>query len=270
MSGDPAAFTEIACESIGPVYRISLNRPQVRNAQNRALLDQLEQAINFAANDDRTRVVILAAKGDHFSAGHDLKEAQRDRSHQTAQMRFDQEEDKYFGICMRLRDCPKPTVAQVQGACIAGGFMLVNMCDLIVASEDAFFSDPVVHTVALAGAEVLVHPYVMGFRKAKEFLFTGRRMSAREALEIGMINRLVEREALEDATLQLAEHIAKAPPFAMKLTKRSLNRMMDMLGYRSGLEAHFDSHQVTHHSTEFAEIIDGGLAASIQKGKENV
>lgn len=269
MPGAPVEFTEIICEKIGPVFRISLNRPQVRNAQNRALLDQLEYAIGVATKDDEVRTVILAAEGDHFSAGHDLKEAQRDRSHQTAQMRFDQEEEKYFGICMRLRDCPKPTIAQVQGACIAGGFMLVNMCDLIVASDDAFFSDPVVHTVALAGAEVLVHPYVMGFRKAKEFLFTGRRMSAQEALEIGMINRIVEKAELKEASLKLAEHIAKAPPFAMKLTKRSLNRMLDMQGYRSALEAHFDSHQVTHHSTEFAEIIEGGLSASIQKGKEN-
>lgn len=267
MSDEKQSQTEIVCEAIGPVYRIRLDRPQVRNAQNRRMLDEIEAAFGYAASNPDIRVVILAGSGDHFSAGHDLKEAQRDRSHQSAEVRFHQEEAKYFQICMRIRDCPKPVIAQVQGACIAGGLMLADACDLIVASEDAFFADPTVHTVSLAGAEYLSYPFHLGERMAKELLFTGRRMSAAEARECRLVNRVVAREELENAALKLAEQVAKAAPFAVRLTKRSINRMMDMSGFRCALEAHFDAHQVTHHSDEFAAVAAANLSEGIGRGK---
>ncbi|WP_129781803.1 enoyl-CoA hydratase [Peristeroidobacter soli] len=264
---DVALYHEIVCETLGPVRRILLNRPQLRNAQNRTMLDEIDAAFAAAAADPTIRVIILAAAGDHFSAGHDLKEAQRDRSHQSAEQRFHQEEAKYYQICMHIHDCPKPTLAQVQGACLAGGLMLAGMCDLIVAAEDAFFSDPTVHSVSLASLEVLAYPFYLGPRRAKDLLLTGRRLPASEALQFGLVNRVVPRAELESTTLKLAEHIAKAAPFAVRLAKRSVNRMMDMAGFRTALEAHFDTHQVTHHSDEFAAVINGSLANSIDRGK---
>ncbi|SPU50809.1 enoyl-CoA hydratase [Bordetella trematum] len=167
---------------------------------------------------------------------------------------------------MRIWDFPKPTVAQVQGACVAGGFMIANMCDLVVASEDAFFSDPVGHTLAAAATEVLIHPWVMGLRRAKEMLYTGEKVDAQEALRIGMVNRVVPRADLEAATLALASRIAQAPPFGLHLIKRSLNRSADAQGLRTALSAHFDTHQLSHLSEEFRQVRDRGLAQAITRG----
>ncbi len=261
------SYTDISYETLGAVARICHDRPKNRNAESQRLLQELDDAMRQAAADPDIRVVILGGHGDHFSAGHDLKEAQESRADFTVEQRFAYEERYYYEYAMRIWDHPKPTIAQVQGACIAGGFMVANMCDLVVASDDAFFADPVCHTLSAAAVEMLVHPWVMGMRAAKEFLFTGRRMDAAEAHRIGMVNRVVPRAELESATLALAEHIAKAPPFGLKLTKRSLNRSFDIQGFRSALAAHFDTHQLSHVTEEFRQTRDRGLGNAIQRAK---
>jgi enoyl-CoA hydratase len=210
---------------------------------------------------------VIAGRGEHFSAGHDLKEAQAKRADFTVEQRWAYESQRYYGYCLRIWDCPKPTIAQVQGACIAGGFMVANMCDLVVAADDAYFADPVAHTLGTAAVEVLVHPWVMGLRKAKEMLYTGMRMGAAEAHAIGLVNRVVPRERLDAETLALAQRIAEAPPFGLRLLKRSLNRSLDAQGFRVALEAHFDTHQLSHMTEEFAAARDAGLARAIDKGK---
>lgn len=262
-------FTEIEYTVAGSVARISHARPEARNAESQCLLDELDAALEAATADAAVRVIVLDAKGNHFSAGHDLKEAQAKRQSFTAEERWEYEHLRYFAYALRIWDCPKPTVAQVQGACIAGGFMVANMCDLIVASDDAFFADPVCHTLAAAAVEVLIHPWVMGARQAKEFLFTGARMTAQEAHAIGMVNRVVARADLERETQALAERIAAAPPFALRLVKRSLNRTLDMQGFRNALSAHFDSHQLSHVTAEYARQREsgGGLASAIQRAR---
>lgn len=179
------------------------------------------------------RAIIFAGKGDRFSAGHDLKEAQATRANFTVEQRYAYEEKRYFEYALRILDCPKPAVASVQGACVAGGFMVANMCDMVVASNHAFFADPVCQSLATAAVEVLVHPWVMGLRMAHEFLLTERRLSADQAHRIGMINRLVPRERLETETTELAEKAAAAYPFAVKLLKRSLKRVADIQGFRT-------------------------------------
>src|SRR5690606_9872188 len=167
---------------------------------------------------------------------------------------------RYFDYCLRIWDFPKPTVAEVQGACVAGGFMIANMCDLVVCAENAYFSDPVGHTLAAAATEVLIHPWVMGLRKAKEMLFTGEKLDAQEALRIGMVNRVVPVASLQDETMAMAQRIAMAPPFGLRLIKKSLNRTFDVQGFRSALSAHFDTHQLSHVSEEFKTVRDRGLA----------
>lgn len=259
--------TTLLTEQIGPVRRITLNRAEMRNAQSQQMLDELDAAFEAARLDSATRVVVLAANGPHFSAGHDLKQAQAERAEFTVEERWAYEEQRYFGYCMRIWDFPKPTIAQVQGGCIAAGLMLANMCDLIVASEDAFFSDPVTHTMGAASLEVLIHPWVLGLRQAKEMLFTGERISAQQAREFGMVNRVVATQRLGDETLALAQRIAKAPPFAMQLLKKSLNRSMDVQGMRQALSAHFDVHQLSHVTEEYRRTKEAGLATAIQGAK---
>jgi enoyl-CoA hydratase len=261
------ACTQIAVERRGAVCWLFHNRPDMRNAESSVLLDELDAALSDAVADDAVRVVVIAGKGDHFSAGHDLKEGQERRQGFTVEERWAYEERRYLDYSLRIWDCPKPTIASVQGACIAGGFMVANMCDMVVASDDAFFVDPVCRTLAASAVEVLVHPWVMGLRAAKEFLFTGRRMAAEEAHRLGMVNRVVPRAELEAATTALAEEIAAAPPFAIKLTKRSLNRAADIQGFRNAVMAHFDTHQLAHVSEEFKAMRERGLATAIARGK---
>jgi enoyl-CoA hydratase len=262
------SISHIEFEQLGAVRRIWLARPEVRNAQNQQMLDALDAAFRAAADDEATRVVLLGGRGEHFSAGHDLKEAQASRADFTVEERWAYEQLRYFDHCLRIWDCPKPTVAQVQGACVAGGFMLANMCDLVVAADDAFFSDPVTHTMGAVATEVLIHPWVMGLRQAKELLYTGGRLPAAQALAIGLVNRVVPRAELDTAALELAERISQTPPFALRLLKRSLNRSLDVQGMRQALSAHFDLHQLGHVSQEYEATRRAGLASAIAAAKK--
>ncbi|HSV79525.1 MAG TPA: enoyl-CoA hydratase [Ramlibacter sp.] len=256
----------LSIEQVDAVRRIWLNRAEARNAQSRQMLEQLDAAFEDARLDENTRVVVLAARGAHFSAGHDLKQAQAERADFTVEQRWAFEEKHYFSYCMRIWDFPKPTIVQVQGACVAAGFMLANMCDLMVASDHAYFSDPVTHTMGAAATEVLIHPWVMGLRKAKEMLFTGGRISAAEGKEMGMVNVVCSAARLDEETLALAQRVAKAPPFALQILKKSLNRSVDVQGMRHALSAHFDVHQLSHVSEEYRRTREGGLANAITKG----
>lgn len=266
-------YKTILIERFDAIARISHNRPAVLNAESSTLLRELDDAVRAAEADPAIRVVIFAGKGRHFCAGHDLKEAMEVvgiRPGSTVEERWAYESEYFFEYCMRIFDMSKPTIAQVQGACIAGGFMVANMCDLLIASDDAYFSDPVTHTLGTAAVEVLIHPYVLGMRKAKEMLFTGGRISAVEAHGVGMVNRVVPVADLEGATLTLAQEISKAPPFALRLVKRSLNRIMDAQGMRLALSAHFDTHQLSHQTTEFKRTMDMGLDKTIADARKKL
>jgi enoyl-CoA hydratase len=268
--GDDMSNETLLIENQGAVRRIWLNRADAANAQTRQMLLDLAQAVTDASRDDTVKVVILAGKGKHFSSGHDLKEGQAKRSDFTTEERWDYEEFHYLDHCLDIWDCPKPTIAQVQGACVAGGFMLANMSDLLIAADDAWFLDPVMFSMGLAATEVLFQPWVMGMRHAKEFLFLGERISADDAYRIGMANRIVPRVTLDDRTMEIAQRIAKAPPFAMRALKKSLNRTYDIQGFRNAIQAHFDTHQLTHASSEFAQIRDAGMAKVIDHNKNDV
>jgi enoyl-CoA hydratase len=261
-------FDHILYNVTNGVALIEHNRPEVRNAENQQLLMELDAAVAQALSDSAVRVIVIGGTGAHFSAGHDLKEGQQKRTNLSVEERWAYEERHFLRYCLNIWDSPKPTIARVQGACISGGFMVANMCDLIVASEDAFFADPVVHSMSASAVEVLVHPWVLGLRRAKELLFTGQSFSARDAYEFGMINRIVQRDDLEAATQALAEQIAKAPPFAVGLTKRSLNRAFDIQGFRASIEAHFDTHQLSHATEEMKAVRAKGFASAVSTGKQ--
>ena len=244
-------YRDIVYEAKDGIARILHNRPATRNAENVTLLDEMDAALAAANADDGVRVIVIGGAGDHFSSGHDVIEAQKLRPNLTVEERWFHERKFYYDYALRIWDCPKPTIAAVQGACIAGGFMVANMCDLIVAADNAFFSDPVCYTMGAAAVELLVHPWVVGNRQAKELLFTGRRIGAAEAQQWGMVNKVVPLGDFDAEVETLARHIAAAPPFALAMVKRSINRKMDMQGFRASLEAHFDLHQLSHVSETF-------------------
>jgi enoyl-CoA hydratase len=172
-------------------------------------------------------------------------------------------------MCRRWREIPKPTIAMVQGACIAGGLMLAWVCDLVVAAEDAFFADPVVR-MGIPGVEYFAHPWVMGPRFAKEFLFLGERVDAARALDLGMVNRVVPRDALVASTMEIANKIATMPRLGLALTKRAVNQAEDLMGLHAGMDSVFGLHHVAHaHNAEVGrDALAGHDARSMRDAQQ--
>jgi enoyl-CoA hydratase len=228
------------------IATITLNRPEAANAQNPELLRQLDAAWSRAAEDPEVRVVVLRGNGKHFSSGHDLKGADATAPRKwTVQDIYEIEAHQYLGYSLKWRNCPKPSIAAVQGVCIAGGLLLAWPCDLIVAADNAKFSDPVA-AMGIGGVEYHGHTWELGPRLAKEILFTGRAISADEARAVGMVNRVVPLDDLESATRELALEIAKKHPWALRMAKRAVNQTLDVQGFTTALQAVFDIHQLGH------------------------
>ena len=251
-----------ALSEAGRVATITLNRPEARNAQNRQMTYELDAAFSQAARDDSVRVIVLAGAGPHFCAGHDLKDSgpyELDPvgsggrfSAPGAEGHFAFEDEVYLKMCRRWFDLPKPTIAQVHGKTIAGGLMLMWVCDLIVAADDALFSDPTLE-FGVNGVEWFAHPWELGHRKAKELLYTGDFLSAVEAERLGMVNHSVPAAELEAFTQALAARIAAKPPFALQLAKQSVNQALDAQGFWSAQQAAFGLQHVGHsHTRELA------------------
>ena len=279
MSGD-AGEPVVLYERRGGTALITMNRPRYRNAQNSLMTYALDDAFERATADGDVRVIVLAGNGDHFSAGHDIGTPGRDvhvpydrkaliwwdhTDKAGADARYAREMEVYLGMCRRWREIPKPSIAMVHGACIAGGLMLAWVCDLIVASDDAFFADPVVR-MGIPGVEYFAHPWMLGPRFAKEALFTGDRFSARRAYELGMVNRVVPRAELADTTCALADKIAAMPPFGLALAKRAVNQCEDLMGMRPGMDSTFGLHHVAHaHNAETGADSLAGMNARSMK-----
>ncbi len=266
----------VSYEVVDGVAWVRLNRPEYRNAQNSAMTYALDAAFQRAVDDDDVRVIVLAGNGDHFCAGHDIGTPGRDVDveferkaviHWThvdkegGDLRWARESEVYLGMCRRWREIPKPMIAAVHGACIAGGLMLAWSCDFIVASDDAFFSDPVVR-MGIPGVEYFAHPWVMNPRAAKEFLYTGDRFTAARAAELGMVNQVVARDELEATVTAMAGRIAQMPRFGLALTKKAINQAEDLQGMRAGMDSVFGLHHFAHaHNAEVSEDSLGGLDA---------
>jgi enoyl-CoA hydratase len=250
-----------------------MNRPAFHNVQNSQMTYALDDAFRRATDDDAIKVVVLRGAGKHFSAGHDIGTPGRDitktfdRRHLVydhtdkpgAEFLYAREQEVYLGMCRRWRDLPKPTVAAVQGACIAGALMLAWVCDLIIASDDAFFQDPVVR-MGIPGVEYFAHAFELPPRVAKEFLLLGERMPARRAYELGMVNRIVPREGLEAEARSVAARLAEQPRLGMWLTKQAINHVEELRGKRAAMDAVFHMHHFAHAQND---IVSGDSLAGM-------
>jgi enoyl-CoA hydratase len=243
-------------ENDGGVCTITMNRPETRNSLSFQLIEELNEAVKQADKDTDVRVIILTGAGPTFCSGHDLSaRGLQDYVDQAPNLEclWSLEEDYYvFKHGLDIWDTNKPTIAQVQGYAILGGFVIANVCDLIVAAEDAVFWVPGLRMYNM-GAEVLTEPWVMGARRAKEFLFTGDPMDAQEAYRVGMVNRVVPVDELRATTVELAQRIAKMPPTALKLAKRAVNKTMDNMGFRNSIEYSFLLHVIGHGTAAFQD-----------------
>ncbi len=235
---------------------ITLDRPAAANAQTPGVLADLDDAWRRAEDDQDVRVIVLTTTGKHFSAGHDMSGKDPSADGRTlgppridgklvAQDYYDWETRGYLGYAKRWRDIPKPSIAAVQGKCIAAGLMLCWPCDLIVAADNAQFSDPV-GLLGIMGVEYHAHTWELGARKAKEMLFTAGSVSAEEALRSGMVNHVVPLEQLREFTLELAHRVAQTDPWALRLAKRAVNQTLDTQGFSTSIAACFDMHHLGH------------------------
>lgn len=271
-------------EVVDGVAWITMNRPAFNNAQNGQMTYALDDAFMRATADDAVRCIVLAGNGKHFSAGHDIGTPGRDLHHEfdkrlmlpphankpAAELLYTREKEQYLGMCRRWRDIPKPTIAMVQGACIAGGLMLAWVCDLIVASEDAFFQDPVNPLMGIPGVEYFAHAYELPPRVAKEFLLLGERMPAARAYSFGMVNKVVPRDDLREATAAWASKLAGQNRLGNWLTKQSVNHVEELRGKRTAMDAVFHMHHFAHAQNDLATGnsiggVDGKSAAAANK-----
>jgi enoyl-CoA hydratase len=250
----------VLLERRGRVAVITLNRPDVANAQDSAMLYALDDAFYEFAQDDDLGVAILRGAGKHFSSGHDIGPggmADYEVRYPRRSMWWDhvgkvgadnwlsRESEVYLGFCRRWHELPKPTIAMVHGSCVAAGLMLAWSCDLIVASEDASFADPVIRMGA-PGVEYFRHPWEMGSRQAKEFLFMGQRITAARAYELGMLNHVWPADELETRTMEMATTISERSRFALALAKMAVNRAEDAMGQQVGIDSVFGLHHLAH------------------------
>ncbi|MDX9667785.1 enoyl-CoA hydratase [Pseudomonas sp. P5_152] len=260
---DKNAAQVVLYEVRGAVALVTMNRPEYHNAQNSQMTYALDAAFRRACADDEVKVIVLRGAGKHFSAGHDIGTPGRDvdKTFDRASLWYDhvnkpggeflyaREQEVYLGMCRRWREMPKPTIAMVQGACIAGGLMLAWVCDLIVASEEAYFADPVVR-MGIPGVEYFAHVHELNARIAKEFLFLGERMPAPRAYQMGMLNRVVARDELEQQTLDIAGRIAQMPRLGLQLSKQAVNNAEDLMGKRATMDMVFGLHHFAHAHNE--------------------
>jgi len=240
--------TFIDYEVDGRIATITLNRAEAANAQTLPMLDDLDEAWRRAADDDEVRVIVLQANGKHFSAGHDIKAVGDDSEGPptwTLAGIYGLEARRFVEYSLRWRNVAKPSIAAVQGVCIAGGLLLAWPCDLIIAADNAKFSDPVVN-MGIGGVEYHGHTWEWGARKAKELLFTGRAMTAEEAERLGMVTKVVPLDELRAQTRALAEEIATKHPFALRQAKRAVNQTLDVMGFYAAVQSVFDIHQTGH------------------------
>jgi len=259
-SFDPTTYDGVRYEHLTQdIVNIAMSRPAVRNAQNMEMTYALNAAFDRAAQDDEVKVILLSGDGDHFSAGHDMGgdggRTWRDFRTVGTWAAFDgpgveglygREKEIYLEMCERWRNLAKPTIAVVQGSCVAGGLMLAWCCDMIVAADSARFRDPTLE-FGVAGVEYFMHPWELGARKAKEWLMTGDWLTAQDARLCGMVNQVFPADALMESALNLAKKIANKGSFVLKAVKESVNHAQDVGARRNAMMHAFGLHQLSHH-----------------------
>ena len=273
MADDDYTFILYEPLDDGRIVRILLNRPDARNAQNRGMLVELNEAFLRAEADDEVRVVILGGTGKMFSSGHDLgskvsveEYTPGPNQHPTrginggtrkgAESLMLQEWHYFFENTRRWRNLRKITIGQAHGDVYAAALMLLWACDLIVAADDTTFADVVGSRLGMCGVEYFGHPWEFGPRKAKELLLTGDSIDADEAHALGMVSKVFPADELADRTLDFARRIAAQPTMSSLLIKEAVNQTQDNMGFYNALNACFTLHELNH--SHWAWVHEGG------------
>ena len=254
------AFGHIRYEVHAPIASVILNRPKQRNAQSRQLLEEMDQALTLATDNDDVKVIVVYGEGDHFSAGHDLgsdderNDQERRPYPEGVRGRFIRSRDLYVDYSLRWRDIPKPTIAAVQGYCIFGGWIVASSMDMIFAASDAMFLG--------TNFQYFSVPWDLHPRKAKELLFESRFIDAREAERLELVNRVYGPSDLLRETMVYASRIAENDSFQLRMIKMAINQQQDVQGYKT----HIDSAHAYHLLSTMGES-DPGFALKQPEGR---
>jgi enoyl-CoA hydratase len=250
-------FDTIIYETDGPLATVTLNRPDKLNAINAAMVAELDAALDQAEADDEIKAIILAGAGRAFSAGFDLDMDADDAETDIGALRRELTDD--FNIIMRFWDCPKPTIAAVHKYCLGSAMEMAVACDITISAENCRFGAPEVKFGS--GIVALVLPWFIGPKRAKELLLTGDdKVTAQQALQYGLVNRVVAEDRLLEEARSVAFDIAKNDSLAVRMTKQAINRTYDMVGMRDALlhalelDIEIESTE-TDESREFNEIL---------------
>ena len=231
------SYETIRSERQGPVALLTLARPHRMNAIDKKMLNELQRALTEIDADDGVRALVVTGDGGNFSSGFDLKEQMETRPSGVDAWR--EILDRDFSTVTRFWHLRKPTVAAVEGYCMAGACELALICDITIASEDAIFGEPELKFGA--GIVVMILPWLIGPKRAKEIILTGAdQISAVEAARIGLINRVVAPGKAKSAALAVARHIAVIDPNLVQKTKQAINRSFEIMGLVEALDAALD------------------------------
>jgi 2-(1,2-epoxy-1,2-dihydrophenyl)acetyl-CoA isomerase len=239
------------------VLTITLNRPEVLNAANRKMTDEIQDALKKAERDPNVRCIVLTGAGRAFCSGEDLKARQA-----AGTVGFESTlRDRYIPIVLKLRNIEKPVIGSINGVAAGAGLSIALACDMRIASDKASFIEVFVRIglVPDAGSSYFL-PRLVGLAKALEMCFTGDAMKAEEALQLGLVNRVIPAEELEAATREFALRLAKGPTRAIGLMKRAINRGLSM-DLEQLLEYEVHMQQAAGESEDHKE----GLAAFLEK-----
>jgi enoyl-CoA hydratase len=268
------SYKYIEVEQVGRIAYLRLNRPRYRNAQSRLLLEEMNLAFERLDADWTVHVIVLAGAGDHFSAGHDLGTAEElaDRAGKPfgegVLARIQRSWRLYVENSLRWRDVRKPTIAQVQGYCIFGGFLIASCMDIIIAADDAQFLP--------SHLQLCTAPWDLGVRNAKRVLYENRFLSAHEAQAMGLVSEIVARDRLEETVRAQAERWAETDLLTLRMIKHSMNNAQDAMGYRTAIQAAHSAYMVLELTRAEREADQprgdrqlAGVAAALRKASSS-
>ena len=250
-------YEHVLFERDGKIARITMNRPEKRNALSLAHMQELISCLRSIGEEKEASVIILGGNGPAFCAGHDLSEmVGRDPGFYR----------HIFDVCCELMETiqaiPQPVIAKVHGVATAAGCQLAAACDLVVAAEEARFATPGVRIGLFCSTPMVALSRAVGQKKSMEMLLTGDFISAEEALTEGLVNRLVTADALEEQTTALAQKIAEASPLVVGIGKQAFYRQLDM----PTEQAYAYTKEVMSFNASFADAQEG-ICAFLEKRK---
>lgn len=235
------------------VRRVTLNRPEKRNALCNPLRGEILYALEAADADESVRVSILRGAGKAFCAGYDLSANNAEGQPYTSSGGLGNWPRHVVEGSFRIWDLAKPVIAQVHGYCLAGGSELATACDLVYVAEDAQIGYPVVRTIS--PPDMQLFPWMLGMRAAMELMLTGDSMNGVEAAEKGFANRAFPAAELEQRVLEIAQRVAKVPTDVQQINKRSVHRAMEIMGMRAAIRSGTEMQELAMHTRTAQEHV---------------